>query len=712
MLIRQYRVHLAVGAGLSVLLMGATTLLVKNGLWSRQDTNQTQNQIREPNSTAVFSLVSLAPSQRLGQLSAIAQSSPSLDRARARYLLASDLIQQQQGVKALSWLSNLEPEYPILAPYIALRRAQAYEQTGDKVKALSAWQDLLKRYPQEPVAAEALYILGLTEPQKWQSAIAKFPSYPKTLEIARNLLKQNPQQPKLLLLLATYEQPGTISVLDQLVNQSAQLKPQDWEVIGFAYWQNQAYAKAASAYAQAPKTPLNLYRKARGLQLSKKRPEAIAAYQQLVLSFPNAKETGIGLINLAKISQSNDAKTFLNRVISQFPRQAGAALLEKARILQVQNQKSAAEALQLLLTHYGDSDAAAEYRWKMAQERATLGDYQGACSWAQPIPQRNPKSILAPRAGFWLGKWKNQLGRQQEAKAAFEYVLAKFPQSYYAWRSATNLGLDVGDFNTLGQLTPEVVVPARSVLPTGSAALKELYQLGQDRDAWNLWQVEFRNRMQPTVAEQFTNGLMQLLVGKNLMGINQVATLEDRDRPEDQAQYQEFRQQSSYWQALYPFPFLQEIETWSQQRQLNPLLVTSLIRQESRFEPEIRSSAGALGLMQVMPATGKWVAGKTNLKQYSLENPGDNVQLGTWFLSYTLKEYHNNSMLAVASYNAGTGNVTNWVGRLGKSDPDEFVEAIPFDETGNYVRQVFGNYWNYLRLYNPKIYQLMASRKS
>jgi len=99
----------------------------------------------------------------------------------------------------------------------------------------------------------------------------------------------------------------------------------------------------------------------------------------------------------------------------------------------------------------------------------------------------------------------DQMGRQRDGKAAFEYVLSQFP--YYAWRSAVILGLDVGNF-TLRQLTPEMVVPARSVLPAGSATERTLSV--QDRDAWTLWQVEFQNYMQPTVAEQFTDGLMHL----------------------------------------------------------------------------------------------------------------------------------------------------------------------------------------------------------
>ena len=109
-----------------------------------------------------------------------------------------------------------------------------------------------------------------------------------------------------------------------------------------------------------------------------------------------------------------------------------------------------------------------------------------------------------------------------------------------------------------------------------------------------------------------------------------------------------------------------------------------------------------------MPETGSWIAEKINLKQYNLENPNDNVKLGTWFLDFTHQEYNNNSMLAVASYNAGPGNVSKWLPTLPKEDPDEFVESIPFDETKNYVRQVFGNYWNYLRLYNPEISQIVS----
>jgi soluble lytic murein transglycosylase len=259
-------------------------------------------------------------------------------------------------------------------------------------------------------------------------------------------------------------------------------------------------------------------------------------------------------------------------------------------------------------------------------------------------------------------------------------------------------------------MNPEVIAPQRPLPPAGSETFKELYLLGQNRDAWLQWQTEFQNKIQPTVAEQFTEGLMRLAKGENLIGIDEISKLEDREIPAELAQYQTLSKQITYWQARYPFPYLREIEKWSTERKLNPLLVTALMRQESRFEAKIKSVADATGLMQVLPSTAKWIAPqiKVDFKNINLENPNDNIMLGTWYLGHTHDQYNNNSLLAIASYNAGPGNVSKWLQTLTTQDPDEFVEQIPFDETKNYVRQVFGNYWNYLRLYNPEISGIVA----
>lgn len=114
---RQNRVPLAAIAGLCTLLIGATVLATKPGNQLGQSTqSQSQEQLRLRNpKSAVLPLVSLSPAQRTVQLQAIAQLPKSQDRNRARYLLASDLIQLHQGSKALSWLKGLDQDYPALA---------------------------------------------------------------------------------------------------------------------------------------------------------------------------------------------------------------------------------------------------------------------------------------------------------------------------------------------------------------------------------------------------------------------------------------------------------------------------------------------------------------------------------------------------------------------------------------------------------------------
>ncbi|MDX2228548.1 MAG: transglycosylase SLT domain-containing protein [Leptolyngbyaceae cyanobacterium bins.349] len=655
----------------------------------------------------------LAPAKRTEKLTAITKSPETLESSRARYLLAVEHLQQGQAKQALTQLDNLEVSYPVMAAQVMLKRSQAYDQAGDRAKAQATRQEILKQHPQNPATAEALYELGKQDPRYWDQAIAQFPAHPQTVKLAQQRLKQNPNQPELLKLIARHglHVDGYVGLLDRLTEKFAnQLTPDDWEAIAFGYWEKTEYGKAGIAYSKAPLTARNAYRTARGLQLGE-RPGATQAYIRMVSAFPNdAAETSLALIRLSRLVDSPQAIGYLDQVITRFPERAGEALLEKAKLLDQLNSKQAAtQTRQLLLSQYGTSEAAAQLRWELAQERAEAGDIQAAWKWASPITKQNPDSEYAPEAAFWVGKWASQLGKANEAKNAFEYVLKYYPESYYAWRSASMLGWNVGDFNSVRELDPNVARPAaRPPIPVGSDTLKELYQLGQDQDAWELWQVEFQNAMQPTVDEQFTDGVMRLGVGDNLDGIFMVSYLSERENRSDRERYKALKQQKGYWYALYPFPFMEQIESWSEERQLNPLLVTALIRQESRFMPGITSSAGAKGLMQVMPDTGAWIAEKIKLKEFNLADPEDNIKLGTWYLDYTHSEYDGNSMLAVASYNAGPGAVGGWVAKKGVGDPDRFVENIPYDETRGYVKSVFANYWNYLRLYNPDISQKVA----
>ncbi|MBD2090245.1 transglycosylase SLT domain-containing protein [Microcoleus sp. FACHB-1515] len=714
------QIVLTVGAAVGALALGAGAALVyfselgDRFSWLNLNADgATRLQTSDAEASQVLALVNQPIAQRQPTLQLIAAGAESGDRHRARYLLASDLIAQNKAGSAIPLLEGLAQEYPVLAAPSLAKLAQAYAAAGNSNQANQTWKTLVERHPNDPAGAEALFALGRSDRKQWDQLLAKFPAHPRSLEVARTKLKENSNQPALLLLLARHgvSQPDITSILDRLtVEYAAQLKPEDWEAIAFAYWENQRYGNAGSAYARAPRTSLNVYRAGRGLHLSEQATAAIPFYTQVVQQFPDSDEAGLALVRLAAIAPKPEiAIQYLDQVIARYPDRAPEALLKKSQTLDALNSpESASKARQQLLSQYSKSDTAAELRWELAEQRFAAGDINGAWTIARQLVSENPNSEYAPEAAFWVGKWAQQLGQQQDAKTSFEYVLTHYPESYYAWRSASLLGLDVGDFTTVREKQPEVVKPTqRPDLPAGSQTLQELYRLGQDREAWAHWQVEFQSFMQPSVVEQFTDGVMRLGVGDNLNGIFMISSLRNREKAEDRSAYQDLKQQISYWQALYPFPYIGQINKWAKERKLNPMLVTGLIRQESRFEPKIESSAGALGLMQVMPGTADWISEQIGVQSFQMTNPEDNIKFGTWYLDYTHREYSNNSLFAVASYNAGPGNIADWIDRFGFRDPDVFVEQIPFPETKGYVESVFGNYWNYLRLYNPKVSEML-----
>ncbi|NJL01452.1 MAG: transglycosylase SLT domain-containing protein [Spirulinaceae cyanobacterium SM2_1_0] len=718
---RAFQTFLTISSGfIIVALLGSILILARERGWlARLENWVIDSTALNGNSPAerptderstVLLLVSQTAEARRNALTELAQAEQSsFERSRARYLLASDWLAAQEGGRALRLLTGLEADYEVLAPYILLKRARARALTNERERMRSELEALIAAYPDSLVAAEALYYLGEFDPTYHDRALAEFPDHPRSQQIARDRLEGDRAQPDLLLYLVRQvpDGEGMSDLRDYLVeNYADDLTADDWEAVAYGYWEQWEWEKAARAYAKAAPNAVSLYRTARGQHIAGNESEAARGYENLLTEFPDSEEAGQALLHLADVGPRDQAIAYLDRAIAEFPDHAPAALIDKADRFEARGEgRIAGQVRQQLLDEYPKSEAAARYRWQQARQAAEADDFVEAWKWAQPIALNTPDSSLAPKAAFWVGKWAQALDRDADAEKAFRYTVRKYPESYYAWRAASLLGWSVGDFQTVSQQQPVIAPPERrSPPPAGSVMLQELYQLGQDEDAWRLWQAELGTRRELTVEEQFTDGLIRVARGDYLKGIDQIWSLQNRETDAERETWQELRATPAYWQALFPLPYWQLIQEQSAEQGTNPVLALSLMRQESRFEPEIRSSAGAVGLMQVMPDTGTWVAEQAGYdSEFQLIDPADNIQLGTWFLAYTHREYEGNSMLAIASYNAGPGNVNDWVQRFGYNDPDVFVEQIPFPETKGYVESVFSNYWNYLRLYDPEI---------
>jgi soluble lytic murein transglycosylase len=157
-----------------------------------------------------------------------------------------------------------------------------------------------------------------------------------------------------------------------------------------------------------------------------------------------------------------------------------------------------------------------------------------------------------------------------------------------------------------------------------------------------------------------------------------------------------------YWEALFPKPYWAELKRSSEANALDPYLVASLIRQESEFNPNAVSRANAVGLMQLLPKTGRAVAKEEKLKRYNasqLYTPAVNLELGTRYFRGMVDRFGGSFEYALAAYNAGSDRVEEWLGQGKYRDPQEFVESIPFTETREYVQAIMRNAGVYRQLY-------------
>ncbi len=145
---------------------------------------------------------------------------------------------------------------------------------------------------------------------------------------------------------------------------------------------------------------------------------------------------------------------------------------------------------------------------------------------------------------------------------------------------------------------------------------------------------------------------------------------------------------------IYPQDYNTLVDKHAKKYNLNKLFIFSLIKQESGFTHDIKSWAGAVGLMQIMPATGRGIARQLGMKHHNLKNADDNIRIGSSFLSWLQKKFGSESEMLIG-YNAGPNRVRQWKKRFLRKyrqfDRDAFIEFIPYLETRNYIKRVFSN---------------------
>lgn len=126
----------------------------------------------------------------------------------------------------------------------------------------------------------------------------------------------------------------------------------------------------------------------------------------------------------------------------------------------------------------------------------------------------------------------------------------------------------------------------------------------------------------------------------------------------------------------------------AEEEQISPSLLEAVILTESKFNEKAVSHVGAVGMMQLMPETAHWISEQSGLPSDNLASPEQNIPLGAWYLNYLLGQYHNNEVFALAAYNAGRGNVDEWIEKNHWPEGFSDMDKIPFPETREFVKSV------------------------
>lgn len=283
---------------------------------------------------------------------------------------------------------------------------------------------------------------------------------------------------------------------------------------------------------------------------------------------------------------------------------------------------------------------------------------------AMPEPMIN-----SPEWVYWLGRAYKAQGRDSAAEEQFRKIVGQ--PNFYGVLAAEELG---GRAKVPAQASPATPDEIRAVeKQPGIRRALAMYRLELRPEGVKEWSWALRGMSD-----------RQLLAAAEIAQRNQIIdrSISAADRTKDEHNYK----------LRFPTPHADKIMTHSDRQNLDKAWVYGLMRQESRFVTNAKSNVGAAGLMQVMPATGKWVANKIGVKLApgDLHNPDTNVMLGTTYMRLVLESLDNHPVLASAAYNAGPGRARKWRD-VKPLEGAIYAETIPFSETRDYVKKVMSN---------------------
>jgi soluble lytic murein transglycosylase len=329
-------------------------------------------------------------------------------------------------------------------------------------------------------------------------------------------------------------------------------------------------------------------------------------------------------------------------------------------------------------------------RWRLGWGAYQEERYGEAVEHFAALLETTPGRLDRLSARYWRARSLERLGAA-EADDEFRALATEYPFSYYGWRAAGRV-----DESSLVRETPERSLPSRVSFAEGKVPrIAILIEAGLLEEA----QSEAR------ILAGMTRGLDDRLEVAHLS-----SAAEDFHRAQRVvldpysvrlAGGPEPGREALWWFA-WPTPFADLVAAVSETQHIDPALLNAVMREESGFRPKVVSTVGARGLTQIMPATGERLATSLGLVDFDSDDlfePADNLLLGAHYLSGLMEQFEGRVSAVVASYNAGPEAVARWIEERPDEEDDEWVEAIPYDQTRKYVKRVLRSRQVYRVLY-------------
>jgi len=645
-----------------------------------------------------------------------ARAAPPTDKGAA-FAEAYHHIRLGEFAAAQPLLEPLIGTYPELQDYCIYYLAVSMARNGAPDRAQQLWADLMEGYPQslyyaraalergrilrrrgEPAQARALLTTAKTA---GDGAVAN----EATFELAEIDLAGN--------LVAAYEgyqnvrraSPGAGAGKDakqrvlELRQRDPSLEPTGYALedeLNLLMREGDAGATIATAnalLAQAPERDrAGLLRiRANAELLEGKRDEAVATLDEIVVRYPQSAAAPEALFRSASVlwnrDQNSAAEERFLRVRRNYPASPNAAeaLYAIARIeLDAGNTEESVHDFDRLAHDYPGTPLAHEARWRIGWIRYGQGRWQEAAQ-AFATLARSEGADGGADAIYWEARALEHAGQTSSARDLYRELLERAPASYYAYWAQQRLGAPPNDRSpsSVSAATPRIGAPpggandyhlvrARALQAAGvrSLALHELRAF-EHQNAADTERLTFLVNTYPA-ADGYRDAIrVQKQIG------------------------------SPSAEQLYPLAYWPQITVRTRADSIDPLLILALMRQESMFDSEALSPAGARGLMQLMPRTAAATANDLGRPFHAeeLDDPDVNITLGVAHFDSLLRRYQGDRLKALAAYNGGPDAVAKWERRFGYLEPDEFVESITYRETRDYVKRVVANYRRYQQLY-------------